>query len=700
MTKAFILQGLECANCAGKIERAVKELEGVRRASLNFMTSTLRVETAVEFKGNIHKIIRDIVSKYEPDVKVINAAAGHNHNHAHGGSARFSRLLAGALILGAGAFVENFFEFSQLIPDLMFVSAYALLGWDILLRAVRNISRGNIFDENFLMAIATIGALILGEYAEAVGVMLFYQVGRYFQDMAVSKSKKAIAELMDIRPDYANLEKNGQVIKVDPETVEIGDMIIVKAGEKIPLDGVVAKGTANLDTAALTGESVPRKVNPSDPIISGCVNLDGALTVKVTKIFGESTVAKIIDLVESAAEKKAPTENFITKFAKYYTPAVVAVAALLAIVPPLLMGGDFAEWFRRGLIFLVISCPCALVLSIPMSYFGGIGGASRRGILVKGGNFLEALANLDIVVFDKTGTLTKGIFTVTKVLPAQGKSADEVLELAAFGEALSNHPIAKSILRAHGTGVDKSALSEYEEIAGQGISVRVYDNKILAGNHKLMEANKIPFPEISERGTKVYVASRGLYAGCIIISDEIKPDSSGAVASLKAQGIRKTVMLTGDIPLIAESVAKELNLDEAHGGLLPHEKVSKLEVLMTQKRSKSKLAFVGDGINDAPVLAMADVGVAMGGLGSDAAIEAADVVLMTDEPSKLAEAVDIARFTKRIVWQNIIFSLGIKGIFLILGAFGLAHMWEAVFADVGVALIAILNAMRVLRFNK
>ncbi|MCL2223009.1 MAG: cadmium-translocating P-type ATPase, partial [Oscillospiraceae bacterium] len=531
---------------------------------------------------------------------------------------------------------------------------------------------------------------------EAVAVMLFYQIGEFFQEMAVAKSKQRIGALMDIRPDYANVERGGELIKVDPETVQIGDVFVVKPGEKIPLDGVVLDGEAMLDTTALTGESVPRKAAVSDAVLSGCINTNGVLTIRATQTFGESTVSKILDLVEHAVEKKAPTETFITKFARYYTPVVVSFAVLLAVIPPLFFGGLWSDWISRALVFLVISCPCALVVSIPLGFFGGIGGASRKGILIKGGNYLEALANLDLVVFDKTGTLTKGVFKVTVMQAENGFSESQLLEAAAHAEASSNHPIAMSILKEYGEEINRDSLGQYEEIAGYGVSVNRSGKIIIAGNGKLMDKMGVPYKESSISGTKVYVAIDGVYAGCIVIADEIKADSYSLVDSLKALGIRKTVMLTGDTQQIATAVASELGLDEVHAGLLPGQKVEKVEQLATQKLPKKVLAFVGDGINDAPVLAMADVGVAMGGLGSDAAIEAADVVLMTDEPSKLAQAVEVARFTKRIVRQNIVLALGVKILFLVLATFGVSSLWEAVFADVGVSLIAVLNSMRVM----
>lgn len=609
----------------------------------------------------------------------------------------------GGIALAAGMALEHYLKPGSFITLAVFVFGYLLLGGVVLVRAFGSVIHWKGLDENFLMAIATVGAFAIGEYAEAVGVMLFYQVGEFFQEAAVRKSKKSISALMNIRPDFANTLKDGVVTKTAPETVRVGDIIIVKPGEKIPLDGTVTEGEALLDTSALTGESVPRKVSASDTVLSGCVNQNGLLTIKVTQTFGESAAAKIIDLVENAAAKKAPTEKFITKFARYYTPAVVALAALIALVPPLLTDGAWYDWLRRGLVFLVISCPCALVISVPLGFFGGIGAASRRGILIKGGNFLEALNKPDIVVFDKTGTLTKGLFTVTAVLPAGNFSRSALLEAAAAAEAFSNHPIALSILREYGKALETKNLSEYSEIAGYGVSVNANGSGILAGNKALMEKNNIAFEEPDNTGTKVYVAVNGSFAGCVVISDQIKPDSFSAIASLKAKGIRKTVMLTGDTPHIARAIADELRIDEVYAGLLPWEKVEKIETLNglvqrdNKKHAGAHLVFVGDGINDAPVLAMAGIGVAMGGLGSDAAIEAADVVLMTDEPSKLVEAIDIARFTNRIVWQNIIFVLAVKAFFLFLGAMGAANMWEAVFADVGVALLTVLNAMRVLR---
>jgi Cd2+/Zn2+-exporting ATPase len=705
-----LLRGLDCPHCAANIEREVSGIEGVAEASVNFSTSVLLLTISERLAGNITELIQAAVHKHESEVEVIDndivspeRSASHNaesqaHAHEDGGKFLIARLVAGAAVFGAGLLIDRLTPDATRLTLAVFSVSYLLLGGDILIKAARNIARGQVFDENFLMAVASIGAFAIGEYPEAAAVMLFYQVGELCQGMAVRKSKRSIADLMDIRPDYANLQTGAEFTKVPPESVQIGDIIIVKPGEKIPLDGIVISGDSTLDTTALTGESAPRKAGSGDRVLSGCVNQSGVLTINVTETFGESTVARILNLVENAGAKKARTENFITVFSRFYTPLVVIAAALIAVIPPLIFSGGWSDWINRGLIFLVISCPCALVISIPLSFFGGIGGASRRGILVKGGNYLEALSKVDTVVFDKTGTLTYGIFKVTRRIPANGISADELIELAAYAESYSNHPIAKSILSAYGKPTDGAVLTDYEEIAGYGVSVNANGTRILAGNRRLMERADIAFEASAAPGTAVYVASNGIYAGCVIIADEIKPDSKSAVSALKSKGVRLTVMLTGDNPQIAEDTAAELGIDEVYGGLLPADKVEKVEALLTRTtRTGRKLAFVGDGINDAPVLTRADIGIAMGGLGSDAAIEAADIVLMTDEPSKIAEAIEISRFTKRVVWQNIAFALGVKGAFLLLGVFGIATMWEAVFADVGVALLAVLNAARVIR---
>ena len=576
-----------------------------------------------------------------------------------------------------------------------FIVPYLVIGWDVLWKAIRNIAHGQVFDENFLMALATVGAFGTGEFPEAVAVMLFYQVGEWFQGYAVGRPRQSIAKLMDIRPDYANIEQNGKLVEVAPEEVSIGQTIVIKAGERIPLDGIVLEGKSTVDTAALTGESLPRDVDPGDDVISGCINQSGLLRVRVTKEFGESTVAKILDLVENASAKKAKAENFITKFARYYTPCVVIGAVLLGLVPPLIVGG-WTMWIQRALIFLVISCPCALVISVPLSFFGGIGGASKCGILVKGGNYLEVLAKTQTVVFDKTGTLTKGVFNVTAIHPEQCSEA-ELLEMAAYAESYSDHPISRSLKEAYAKEIDALRVSQVEEISGRGVQATIDGKRVCAGNDKLMEDIGVPWHPCHRVGTTVHVAIDGVYAGHIVISDEIKQDAAKAIRQLKAEGVEKTVMLTGDAKAVGESVAKELGLDEVYTQLLPADKVEKVEQLLNHRQGNGKLAFVGDGINDAPVLSRADLGIAMGAMGSDAAIEAADVVLMDDQPSKIATAIRIAKKTLGIVKQNIVFALAIKGLFLIMGAFGVANMWEAVFADVGVAVIAILNAMRALK---
>ena len=580
-----------------------------------------------------------------------------------------------------------------------FLIPYAVIAWDVLWRAVRNIAHGQVFDENFLMSLATVGALATGEYPEAVFVMLFYQVGELFQSYAVDQSRKSITSLMDIRPDYANIEVDGQLRQVDPEDVAVGDTIVIKAGERIPLDGVVLEGTSNVDTAALTGESLPREAQPGDDVISGCVNLSGLLRVRVTKAFEESTVAKILDLVENSSSKKAKAENFITKFARYYTPAVVLAAVALALLPPLFTSIQWVDSIQRALNFLVVSCPCALVISVPLSFFGGIGGASKNGILVKGGNYLEVLAKTELVVFDKTGTLTRGVFNVTAIHPDHCGEA-QLLELAALAESYSDHPISRSLKEAYGKELDASRVSNVEELSGRGVRATVDGRQICAGNDKLMEDIGVIWHPCHRVGTTVHVASDGVYLGHIVISDEVKPDAKEAITALKACGVRRTVMLTGDAKAVGESVAQELGLDEVHTQLLPADKVTRVEALLGEVSPKGALAFVGDGINDAPVLSRADIGIAMGGLGSDAAIEAADIVLMDDKPSKLADAIRIARRTLAIVRQNIVFALAVKFLVLALSATGAANMWEAVFADVGVSVIAILNAMRALKTVK
>ena len=583
------------------------------------------------------------------------------------------------------------------INNAIFVISYIIVGFEIIRKALRNIIRGKVFDENFLMSVATIGAFGIGEFPEAVAVMLFYQIGELFQSYAVDKSRKSIASLMDIRPDYANVYRNGKVEKVNPDEVRIGETIVVKPGEKIPLDGIILEGKSTLDTKALTGESIPREVIEKNEVLSGCINLNGVIKIEVTKEYKESTVSKILDLVENASSKKSKSENFITKFAKYYTPIVVIIAAILAILPPLLISSqNFSDWIYRALSFLVVSCPCALVISIPLSFFSGIGGASKIGILIKGSNYLEALSNVEKVVFDKTGTLTKGVFEVQKVNAVE-ITKDELLKMAAYSEYYSNHPISKSIKKAYGKEIDEKKIIKAQELSGLGISARIEEQDILIGNEKLMNENQIAFTKCNEVGTTLYVAIERKYVGYILIADTIKEDSKKAIEDLKKNNIKQTVMLTGDRKQVGEAVSKELGLDKVYTELLPNGKVEKVEELLKEKSEKGKLAFVGDGINDAPVLALADIGIAMGGLGADSAIEAADIVIMTDEPSKIVKAIKLSKKTMRIVKENIIFAISIKVAVLILAAFGISTMWEAVFADVGVSVIAIINALRILR---
>lgn len=606
---------------------------------------------------------------------------------------RLWRIIIGAAVLATAVLLSLNNEWLQIA---LFIISYIIVGGDVVKRAVKNIFKGQVFDENFLMSIATIGAFFIGEYPEGVAVMLFYQVGELFQSYAVGKSRKSIASLMDIRPDYANVKKGDELVKVDPDEVQIGDIIVIKAGEKIPLDGKVIEGSSMIDTSALTGESVPRKVEVGSDILSGCININGVITAEVTKEFGESTVSKILDLVENASSKKSNSEQFITKFARYYTPVVVIIAVFLAIIPPLVIdGATFSDWIYRALAFLVVSCPCALVISIPLSFFGGIGGASKKGVLVKGSNYLEALAETEIVVFDKTGTLTKGVFNVQEIHP-EGVSKEELLELTAHAESYSNHPISLSLKRAYSKEIDNKRILDVEEISGHGVIATVDGKKVMAGNIKLMKMMDIPYFKGELIGTIVHVAVNNKYIGYIVIADEVKEDSAQAIKELKAANIKQTVMLTGDNKSIGSKVAKELGLDKVYAELLPADKVEKLEELFSQKSKKGKLAFVGDGINDAPVLARADIGIAMGGLGSDAAIEAADVVIMTDEPSKIATTMKISKKTLKIAHQNIVFAIGIKIIVLILSAFGITTMWAAIFADVGVTIIAVLNAFRAL----
>ena len=590
---------------------------------------------------------------------------------------------------------ENVVAITQIV---LYIISYLIVGFEVVKEAVMNILHGEFFDENFLMSIATIGAFVIGEFPEAVAVMLFYQVGEYFQSYAVKKSRKSIASLMDIRPDYANLKINGNIEKKSPEEVKIGDTIVVKPGEKVPLDGIIIEGISMVDTSALTGESVPREVKVNDTILSGCINLNGVLEMKVEKEFGESTVSKILDLVENATNKKAKTENFITKFSKYYTPIVVFLALIIAFIPPIITKTDMLDWVYRALTFLVVSCPCALVISVPLSFFSGIGSASKKGILVKGSNYLELLSKTEIAVFDKTGTLTKGVFDVQEIKNEEGISAEELLELSTYCESYSNHPISLSIQKAYGKEIDKKRIIDSKELAGKGMISIIDQKEVACGNIKLMEElNLKNIMQVDGIGTVVYVAINKQYAGYILISDKIKEDALKAIQDLKKAGVRKTVMLTGDNKEVAEKVNQELKLDAVYSELLPVDKVNKVEELLKNKKEEAKLAFIGDGINDAPVLARADIGIAMGGLGSDAAIEAADIVIMTDEPSKIATAMKISRKTLKIVYQNISFALIVKIGVLILSAFGLASMWSAVFADVGVTVLAVLNSFRALK---
>ena len=705
VTKKYLLKGLDCPNCSAKIEKEVGELEGVALSEVNLMKQTLTVSMDHNKAASMLDMVTTIVHSHEPDVEVSEQKADTSVApdkkektpvYSDDDKKLTIRLISGAVIYAVGMGLTLFGHVSLPVELGVLIVAYIILGWDVVWQAVKNITRGQIFDEHFLMSLSTIGAFAIGEYPEAVAVMLFYQVGEFFQSLAVKRSRKSISDLMDIRPDSATVRRNGELVVVAPETVSIGELIVVKPGEKIPLDGIVTEGESMLDTRALTGESVPRSIRKGEEALSGCVNQSGVLTIKVTKSFGESTVTKIIDLVENASSRKAPTENFITTFARYYTPIVVGMAAILAIIPPVILGGGWSEWLRRGFVFLIVSCPCALVISIPLTFFGGIGAASKRGVLVKGSNYLEALNKVSVVVFDKTGTLTKGVFKVVDITVEFGFTKEQVLEYAAQAESYSNHPIAKSIQEAFGKTIDQSVLSGYEEISGHGIRVLIGGKRVLAGNSKLMDSEKVSYAACQSAGTKVYIAVDGRYAGCIVIADEVKDDSQNAIASLKKIGVEKTVMLTGDDEKIGKAVAEQLGLDEYYAQLLPDQKVEKLEYLDQHKTKGSKLAFVGDGINDAPVLARSDIGIAMGGVGSDVAIEAADVVLMSDDITAIAKAIDVSHYTNFILKENVTFTLIIKVGVLILTLFGLTNMWMGVFADVGVTLIAICNSMRIL----
>ncbi len=739
----LVLNGLDCANCANKIETKVNKINGVKEATVNFSTTLLIAEIKEEsLKDEIINEIKSIVKKLEPDVKVeeklnnkviknttseckgsccstsfengevkkctektkINKNETHNHTHSNGLSENNAgvieyikeniMLIIGTLIyLVALAYNGN----NNSVSIILFIASYLVIGGEVILTALKNITNGEIFDENFLMSIATIGAFFIGEYPEAVAVMLFYQIGEVFQGYAVNKSRKSISSLMNIRADYANVLRSNNEVKVSPEDVSLNEVILIKPGERVPLDGVVLSGESFLDTSALTGESVPREIKAGDEILSGEINNSGVLKVRVTKEYGESTVARILELVENASNKKAPTEKFITKFSKIYTPIVVLVAVLVAIIPPIFIkGAVFSEWLYKALSLLVVSCPCALVVSIPLGFFSGIGAASKKGVLVKGGNYLEALKESEIIVFDKTGTLTKGVFKVTSI-NAKNISKDELLEITALGEANSNHPIAVSIAEAYGRKINKNEIESYKEVAGHGVEAIIRGKNVLLGNSKLMIKNNIFYDKVNTIGTIVHIAINSEYKGNIIISDEIKENVKEAIVELKNAGIKKTVMLTGDSKEVAEKVANDIGIDEVYSELLPSDKVNKLEEVLSKKVGNGKVLFVGDGINDAPVLARADIGIAMGGVGSDAAIEAADVVLMKDKIESISDAIRISRKTNKILWQNIIFSLFIKVAVMILVVAGLTNMWAAVFADVGVTLLAVLNSMRIIR---
>ncbi|AHM57817.1 cadmium, zinc and cobalt-transporting ATPase CadA (plasmid) [Peptoclostridium acidaminophilum DSM 3953] len=716
MKKKFLLKGLDCASCAAKIEKKIGELDFVEDASYSFANGVLTLDIAegsLSEDEDMVKTISKIVDSIEHGVVVSelrqknlsrseeNRETEDNSEEDYDGDSQEARkrhykIAAGALLL----VLLNTARISWPYDILIYVFAYLLAGSGVLLRAAKDIARGKLFDENFLMSIATIGAFMLGEYSEAVGVMLFYQIGEAFQSHAVNNSRRSIKEILNIRPKYANIKRHDKVESVSPESVNPGDIIVVRPGERVPLDGEVLSGSSMADTSALTGEPVPRRVSKGDSILSGFINKDSLIEVRVTKEFEDSAVSRILEMVESAGARKAPTEQFITRFSRYYTPFVVAAAVIIALIPPLAGFGGFPEWIRRSLIFLVISCPCALVVSIPLGFFGGIGTASRNGILVKGGNYLEALNYVGTVVFDKTGTLTKGNFEVAKIVPFSGFSMDELLKTAARAESHSNHPIAESIKRAYDRDLDMGDITVYSEHAGQGVSATIDGKVVLAGNNKLMAQNGILLPMYSENGTIVHVSSDGRYIGYIVIEDELKEGVSDSVAKLKGMGVENVMMFTGDRMIAAEAVAKEIGLDGFRAELLPNGKVEAFEKLSDDIEAASgkrgRVAFVGDGINDAPVLARADVGISMGALGSDAAIEAADIVIMDDKISKIATAISIAKYTKKIVLQNIVLALGVKGAVMLLGVFGLATMWMAVFADVGVALLAIFNSARIL----
>ena len=709
----LILSGLDCANCANKIENRVNDLPEVKEANLNFSVGKLTIEkNDSSQKKDIIEKVKKIVKELEPDVLV--SEDEEEHVHCHNGACHCSDEECGSTTNKKSGFLgfikENILFITGLIlyvvamifedstPQIwsLFIVSYLFIGGKVVLTALRNIRKGEVFDENFLMSIATIGAIAIKQYPEAVAVMAFYEIGELFQGYAVNASRKSITSLMNVRAEYANLLTENGEVKVKPGSVKIDDVLVLKPGERVPLDGIIIEGTGSVDTSALTGESMPREVMEDEEILSGSINLNSVIKMKVTRSFGESTISRILEMVENAGSRKAESEKFITKFCRYYTPIVVLFAVVLAVIPPFIFKNtSFSTWLYRSLSFLVVSCPCALVVSVPLALFSGIGAASKKGVLVKGGNYLEALKDVDVVVFDKTGTLTKGSFKVTEI-NAQGISKEELLKIAAIGESFSNHPIAQSIVKEYGKEINKNEIKGYEELSGHGIKAIIDNNETLIGNYKLMKKYGIKCSELDTAGTTVYVAINGKYSGNIVIEDVIKEDSKQAIKKLKEIGVKKVVMLTGDNKKVAEKVASQLGLDEVHSELLPIDKVTNVEKLLSEGKN-GKLAFVGDGINDAPVLARADIGVAMGGIGSDAAIEAADVVLMKDSPISLVDGIMVARKTNKILWQNIIFALGIKSLVLILISCGMASMWEAVFADVGVTLIAVLNSMRALK---
>lgn len=692
----YILKGLDCPNCAMKIETKINHLEEIKNASLSFATGSLEVElNNSEKEAEVTAKIKTLIKELEPEVEVLEKIDKQENNEEEEENSKFA--LVKILLSGALFTMGIIFKLNKTAELIVFLLSYFIIGYEIIGKAIKNIFKGEVFDENFLMTIATVGAFAIGEFHEAVAVMLFYSIGEFMQDKAVEKSRKSISNLMDIRPDYANLKMEDGTKKVLPMEVKINDIIIIKPGEKVPMDGIIIEGESLIDTSALTGESVPRKRKKDDEILSGMINKTGLLTVKVTKTYENSTVSKILDLVENAANKKANTEKFITKFARIYTPIVVLLAVLIVALPMIFIADAvFSEWLYRALVFLVISCPCALVISIPLSFFSGIGGASKKGILIKGANYLEALNKIDTVVFDKTGTLTKGVFTVTDIISADETDKGEILEYCAYAECYSNHPIATSITKAYSNIMDKERIANYNEISGNGIKVEIDNKKVLVGNSKLMESENIEYEEKDIMGTVVHLAVEGKYKGCMVISDVIKEDAKKAISELKRLGIKNTVMLTGDTKQIAEHIGKEIRIDKVVSELLPTNKVEEIEKLM----QTGNVVFVGDGINDSPVLARADVGIAMGGIGSDAAVEASDIVIMTDEPSKIVTAMKVAKKTRKIITQNIILAMGVKIAAMVLGAMGIANIWEAVIADVGVTLVAVINSIRILNTKK